>query len=316
MTHPRRFRFGVEMQRPFEGMSWVESAREVESMGYATLFVPDHFHQGLGPIAAMTAAAGATSVLKVAPLVLAADFRHPAVVARELASIDVLSSGRLEVGVGAGYNPLDYQRSGIPMAPAGERVDRLIEHVGVLRALFRGGAVTFAGEHYRIDALELVPAPFTPGGPPILVAGGGRRLLSFAAAAADIVGVNPAIRSQASAGDVARDALPDRIDEKFRWIAAAAPQRVAELEFNAWVSVAVVNETGRTHTVDLLDSLERRFRAPADQVLQSPVVLVGSVAEIVDRLHQRRERWGYSYITVQGPAAHSFAHVVQQLTGN
>src|ERR1700744_3614587 len=105
---PRPFRFGVEMMEPFEGMTWAESARELEALGYSTLFAPDHFDEGLRPIAAMAGAAGATPGLTAAPAVFAADFRPPAVLARELASIDVLSEGRLEVGLGAGYQVNDY----------------------------------------------------------------------------------------------------------------------------------------------------------------------------------------------------------------
>src|ERR1700675_4804979 len=154
MTHARRFRFGAEMMEPFAGMTWAQSAQRLESLGYSTLFVPDHFHEGFGPIMALATAAMATTTLKVAPLVLNTDFRHPAVLARELASIDVLSGGRLEVGLGAGYNPLDYQRSGIPMDAPKVRVDRLIEHVSVLRALWSDGPANFDGEHYKIVDLD------------------------------------------------------------------------------------------------------------------------------------------------------------------
>ena len=151
MTHG--FRFGVEMMAPFDGMSWVDSAREVEALGYSTLFVPDHFHEGFGPITAMATAAMATTTLKVGPMVLACDFRHPAVLARELASIDVLSQGRLEVGLGAGYQETDYDRSGIAMDAPGVRVSRLIEHTRVLKLLFADGPTTFDGDYYRITDL-------------------------------------------------------------------------------------------------------------------------------------------------------------------
>ena len=140
MSQPgRRFRFGAEMMGPFTGMSWTDSARKLESLGYSTLVVPDHFHQGLGPLTAMATAATATATLKVSSMVMNTDLRHPAVLARELASIDIVSEGRLEVGLGAGYNPLDYRRSGIVMDPPSVRVDRLIEHVAVLKALWSDG---------------------------------------------------------------------------------------------------------------------------------------------------------------------------------
>ncbi len=141
MTGGRPFRFGVEMMAPFAGSSWADSARELEALGYSTLFVPDHFDEGYGPITAMATAAVATTSLRVASAVFAADFRHPAVLARELASIDQLSEGRLEVGLGAGYQINDYAGSGIAMDPPGVRVDRLIEYVTVLKGPVRGGSV-------------------------------------------------------------------------------------------------------------------------------------------------------------------------------
>jgi probable F420-dependent oxidoreductase len=146
VSRPRAFRFGVEMMAPFGGLTWAESAREIESLGYSTLFVPDHLDEGYGPITAMATAAAATTTLRVAPAVLAADFRHPAVLARELASIDQLSEGRLEVGIGAGYQVNDYAGAGLAMDPPGTRVARMIEHVTVLRGLFADGPFDFAGE--------------------------------------------------------------------------------------------------------------------------------------------------------------------------
>jgi probable F420-dependent oxidoreductase len=307
--HPRRFRFGVEMLGPFDGMTWTDSARHLEQLGYSTLFVPDHFHNGLGPITAMATAAMATTELVVAPMVLACDFRHPAVLARELASIDLLSGGRLEVGLGAGYNPLDYRRSGIQHDPPGVRVDRLIEHTTVLRALFDQGPVTFAGQHYRIDDLDGTPKPARTGGPPIIIAGGGRRLLTFAAQHADIIGVNPSLPAAPDAS-TARDALPDAIDRKFELIRTSAGERFDQLEFTSWISVAAV-----THDLsELRARLQSRY-GDADQALRSPIVLAGSVGQIVDELVRRRERWGYSYIALQSGQTEAFAPVVAELAG-
>lgn len=220
-------------------------ARRLESLGYSTLFVPDHFHEGFGPIAALTTAAAATTTLKVAPLVLNTDLRHPAVLARELASIDVLSMGRLEVGLGAGYNPLDYQRSGIAMDPPGVRVDRLIEHATVLRELWSQAPTAFEGVHYRIDDLDGTPKPYTAGGPPLLIAGGGKRMLPFAAQHADIVGVNVALAAAPDEAS-ARDALPASIDEKFRRMRTDAGERFDDLEFNAWLTVCRVTDEAQS----------------------------------------------------------------------
>lgn len=311
-AHPRTFRFGVEMPRPFPGMTWADSARRLEDLGYSTLLVPDHLHSELGPITAMATAAAATTTLRVAPMVLACDFRNPAVLAKELASIDLLSEGRLEVGLGAGYNPLDYSRSGIAYDAPGVRVDRLIEHTHVLRRLFGDDPVDFEGEHYRISELDGLPKPNRAGGPPILLAGGGRRLLTFAAQHADIVGVNPSLPSKPSA-ETARDALPDRIDAKFDVIRDAAGERFDSLEFNAWISVAAIGN--ESTTAGVREALSARFGVPADEVLQSPVVLVGDEDAIVDELQRRRDRWGYSYTVLQFEQAEPFAPIVAHLTG-
>jgi probable F420-dependent oxidoreductase len=307
--HP--FRFGIEMMEPFAGKSWAESARELEALGYSTLFAPDHFDEGLGPITAMAAAAAATTELHVATAVLAADFRHPAVLARELAAIDVLSAGRLEVGLGAGYQVDDYRASGITMDPPKVRVDRLIEYVAVLRGLFADGPFTYAGEHFQIDALDGTPHPFTPGGPPIFVAGGGPRMLRFAARHADIVGVNPALPTSEKRAEARHDGVAARIDEKFALIHEAAGERYDDLTFHGWLQVAQVTDDGLTVAQAVADEAELEV----GDVLASPFALIGSVEEIVERLHQRRERWGYSYYTVQQPAAHEFAPILAALAG-
>jgi probable F420-dependent oxidoreductase len=307
-SHP--FRFGVEMMEPFEGLSWAEAARELEALGYSTLFAPDHFDEGLGPLTAMAAAAAATTELRVATAVFAADFRHPAVLARELASIDLLSEGRLEVGLGAGYQVNDYRASGIPMDPPKVRVDRLIEYVAVLRGLFAEGPFSYAGEHFQIDALDGTPHPFTPGGPPIFVAGGGPRMLRFAARHADIVGVNPALPTSERREEAHRDGVAARVDEKFTLIREAAGERYENLVFHGWLQAVVITDDGRGAAADIGAALGG---LDADDVLESPFVLIGSVEEIVARLLERRERWGYSYYTVQQPSARDFAQVLAAL---
>jgi probable F420-dependent oxidoreductase len=309
-AHARRFRFGAEMMEALPGMSWPDSALRLESLGYSTLVVPDHLHEGLGPITAMATAVTATTTLKVAPMVLNIDLRHPAVLAREMASIDILSAGRLEVGLGAGYNPLDYQRAGIDMDPPGTRVDRLIEHATVLKSLWGEQPTTFEGVHYRIHDLDGTPKPFTPGGPPLLVAGGGRRMLGFAAQHADIVGVNVALPSAPDEA-TARDGLPASIDRKFEQIRQDAGDRFDDIEFTAWISICRVTDDGTA----IAARLSARLGAPADLVLASPFILVGTKEEIIDRLQARRERWGYSYFVVKQSSIDEFAPIVAELTG-
>src|SRR5436305_6922762 len=222
MATSRPFRFGVDLQGALPGRSFADSARELEALGYSTAFVPDHLDEGFGPITAMAVAAAATSTLNVGTLVLDCDFRHPAVLARELASIDLLSEGRLEVGLGAGWKKLDYDRSGISMDAPKVRVDRMIEHTKILKALFADEPVTFAGEHYRITDLPGTPRPYTPGGPPFIIGGGQPRVLRFAGQVADIVGVNASIHSGEVDTDAAHDAMPERIDQKVGWLREGA----------------------------------------------------------------------------------------------
>jgi probable F420-dependent oxidoreductase len=309
MSVSRPIEIGVEMMHPFGESSWAQSARDLERLGYSTLFAPDHFDEGYGPITAMATAAAATTRLRVATAVFAADFRHPAVLARELASIDQLSQGRLEVGLGAGYQVNDYRGSGIAMQAPKVRVDRLIEYVAVLRGLFREGAFSYEGEHYTITELDGTPAPYRPAGPPIFVGGGGKRLLRFAARHADIVGVNPTLPSSAAREQAVLDSTAQRIDEKFDWIRDAAGDRFDELVFHAWLKVAHVTNDAEKVVAPLTES----FGGSVEDVLASPVVLVGTVDEILGRLRERRDRWGYTYYTIQQPVTEEFAAVVARL---
>lgn len=310
MGHPRRFRFAADLHAPLPGRTWLDSVREVEQLGYSTLFVPDHFDEGSGPIAAIATAAAVTERLRVGVLVFDCDFRHPAVLARELATIDAISGGRLEVGLGAGWKALDYERSGIPMDRPGVRVSRLIEHAAVLQGLWAGGTFSFAGEHYTITDMPGSPAPHTPGGPPILVGGGAPRLLRWAGATADIVGVNASIHSGEIDQAAAQDALADRIDEKVAWVREGAGDRFDDLELNAWLAVAEITDDPAT-----IEGIAALFGTDAPSLRWSPLALVGAAGEVAEMLQERRERWGYSYHVIPGDKAHDFAPTVAALTG-
>ena len=306
------FRFGCELHTPLEGSTFTESVRELESLGYSTMFVPDHFDEGLGPIAAMATAAAVTTTLRVGALVFDCDYRHPAVLAREMATIDQLSEGRLEVGLGAGWKRWDYDVTGITMDPPKVRVDRMIEHTKIIKALFDEQPVTFAGEHYRITDLPGTPRPHTPGGPPILIGGGQRRVLRFAGANADIVGVNASIHSGEIDTAAAHDAMPERIDEKVGWLHEGAGTRLDDIEINAWLAVAELTDD----TTNVAELVAQMFSAEAKDVLASPLTLIGSTAGCADRLQERRERWGYSYTVIPADKARAFAPLVAQLSGS
>ena len=310
MPHPRRFRFAVELHEPLPGRTWLDSAREVEQLGYSTVFLPDHFDEGPGPIAAAAAFAAVTRTLNVGILVLDCDFRHPAVLARELATIDQIAEGRLEVGLGAGWKKADYDRSGIPMDRPGVRVSRLQEHTAVLRGLWGDGPFSFSGDHYEITGLEGTPKPYRPGGPPIVVGGGAPRLLRWAGATADIVGVNASIHSGEIDEAAAHDALADRIDEKVGWVREGAGDRFDDLELNAWLAAAEL-----TDDPTMVEGIAALFGTDADSFRRSPLALVGSPGDVAEMLAERRERWGYSYHVLPGDRAHDFAPLVADLTG-
>jgi len=312
VTSERPFRFAVELHTAFEGRSWADTVREVEALGYSTLFVPDHFDEGLGPITAMASAVMVTSTLRVGSLVFDCDYRHPAILAREIASIDALSEGRVELGLGAGWKKWDYDVSGIPMDRPGVRVDRMIEYTTIMRALFREEPVTFEGRHFRITGLPGTPRPYRAGGPPILIGGGAPRVLKFAGANADIVGLNASIHSGEVDTAAAHDAMPARIDEKSAWLREGAGARYDEIEINAWLAAAEVTDD----TEGVAAVMGELFSADPKDVLESPLTLIGSTAECADRLQSRRERWGYSYITIPGEKARDFAPLVAQLTGS
>jgi probable F420-dependent oxidoreductase len=259
----------------------------------------------------MATAAIVTTTLNVGSLVFDCDYRHPAILARELASIDALSEGRLEVGLGTGWKRLDYEWSGIPMDLPKVWVDRMIEHTKIVKALFNAEPVTFHGEHYTITDLVGSPRPHRAGGPPILIGGGQKRVLGFAGQVADIVGVNASIHSGEIDTAAAHDALPSSIDEKVQWVREAAGARLDQLELNAWLSVASITDRAS----DLAETLSQVFAATPDEVLASPLTLIGSTPQIVDRLEERRSRWGYSYHVIPHDKIEEFAPVVARLAG-
>ncbi len=309
MAH--RFRFGIQTTRPFEGMTWSETARRIEELGYSTLFVPDHFGDQLAPIAALSVAAEATTTLKVGALVFDNDYRHPVTLAKEMATLDLLSSGRVELGLGAGWMVTDYEQSGMTYDPPAVRVDRFEEALAVVQGLFGDGPVDFDGEHYRISGLEGLPRPHTPGGPPLLIGGGGRRVLSIAARHADIVGVNPDLRAGRIDAATTADALASAVDRKIGWVREAAGDRIEQIELNQLCFAATITDDLDPY-VEFLAGL---FGTPADEVLESPTVVAGSLPEVVDRLEARRDRWGFSYHVFQGDAAEVMAPVVAELSG-
>ena len=312
MTKP--FRFGLQVRGPIEGRSWTDSARMVEDLGYSSLVVPDHFHDQLAPIAALSAAAAVTSTLKVGALVFGNDYRHPIILAKEMATLDVLSEGRLEFGIGAGWMRTDYEQTGMEYDAPGERIERMEESLEVIRRCWAEGAADYDGTHYQLDGYDGQPAPHTPGGPPVIIGGGGPRMLGVAARNADIVGITANLRSGEIGSDAIADSMPEAYDRKVARVKEAAGDRFDQIELNSLTMQTSITDD-RDGQLALFAEL---FGMPVEVVAESPALLVGNVDQICETLQERRERWGFSYVVIQqggGEAGVEFAQVVDRLTG-
>jgi probable F420-dependent oxidoreductase len=243
-------------------------------------------------------------------LVLGNDYKHPAVVAKEAATLDVLSGGRLELGLGAGWMRADYDALGLPYDAPGTRIERLAEAVQVVRGVWSDGPFDFDGDYYRIRAYDGQPKP-VQSTPPIIVGGGGPRLLRLAGRTADIVGINPNLRAGEIGSDAARDSLGDVTAHKIEWVKEGAGERFADLELQIRYFVAAITPDARA----LADALAPAVGLTADDAFTSATVLIGTVDEVCDTLVERRERWGVSYVVVGGDVAGDFAPVVARLAG-
>ena len=279
----RPFRFGVQAWTADSRRAWADQARQAADLGYSTLFLPDHLGDQLAPVPAMVAAADAAPSLRVGTLVYANDFRHPLVLATEAATMALLTDGRLELGIGAGWNQGEYDEAGIAFAPAGERISRLEDTIALVRR--RLG-----------DAC-----------PPLLVGGGGRRVLTLAARESDIVGVT--MRTRPGAIDVT-EATAASTDEKTAWVREAAGERLDRLELTMIVTVVVTDDLDAT-----AERVAKRLGITPEEVAESPHVVFGSVEKIADDLVARRERYGISYWVTYGLGIAALAPVVARLAG-
>jgi len=307
----RPFRFAVQAHGATSARAWRETARHVEALGYSTLYLPDHFSDQPGPIAALMAAADATTRLRVGSLVFDNDYRHPVVLAKEAATIDLLSDGRLDLGLGAGWMATDYQQAGIAYDSAGVRIERMEEGLAIIKGLLAGGPFSFTGKHYKIENLEGSPLPVQKPHPPMVLGGGGRKMLGVAAREADIVNVNFDLRAGRISRSLVRTGLADATDEKIAWIKAAAGDRLEEIELS--VTVFLCNVTDDRNEV--AGTIGGGFGAEAKDVLEMPHFLIGSEDQIVEDLQRRRERYGISYVIVPGEVADDLAPVVERLLG-
>jgi probable F420-dependent oxidoreductase len=311
MGSKHTFRFGVQCGGTHTGDSWRDLARKIEDLGYATMYTPDHFIDTvLAPLPALAIAAEATTTLHVGALVFDNDYKHPAILAKEWATIDVLSSGRTELGIGAGWMKTDYEALGIPYDSAGTRIARLEEALEVIKGCFTGEPFSFSGEHYTITEYTALPKP-AQAHVPILIGGGAPKILGLAGREADVVGINPNLRVGAITADAARSASAQETANKIDWIKAGAGARFDDIELQIRYFVHAITDDRE----GFAQAVAGGFDASPEEVLGSGAALFGTIPEIIDTLQQRRDEWGVTYVVVGGDFFEQFAPVVAQLAG-
>ncbi len=312
MMNKRPFRFGAVAEGAQSRDAWIAKARKAEELGYSTFLMPDHFVTEFSLIAALMSVADATSKLRIGSIVFDNDFRHPAVLAREAATLDLLSGGRFELGLGAGWLPSEYEQTGIPFDPPSVRLSRLEEALSIIKGFFTEELVTFSGKYYTVTDLKGIPKPVQRPHPPIFIGGGGKRLLSIAAREADIIGVHAKVNAD---GTVDMDErFETTLAQKVEWLRQVAGERFNGLELNLLVSVVMITENQRQAAEQYAH--ERGWsEVTVEQVLGMPYFLIGSVDQIIEEIQMRRERFSISYIAVFDEYMEMFAPVVADLVG-
>lgn len=331
MSTFRPFRFSAVIETPQSLQEWQAKARRVEELGYTTLLIPDHLKL-VDPAVGMMAAASVTS-LRVGSHVFCNDFRHPVLLARQAANIDLFTDGRFQFGLGCGYLADEYQQAGIPMGPAGERISRFEEALHIIKAYFHNAApfknlnladslsqgeaataaedeacVSFSGQYYQVQNLAATIQPVQKPHPPIYIGGGGKRILSIAAREADIIGLGA--RSTARGLDWT-SALTEANKTKIEWIREAAGERFNSLEFSNTIFIVAVTD----HAAGAAYGIGQHLGLTPDQVLDCAQILVGPVDQIVEKLQERRAQYGISSIEVTEAHVEALAPVVARLAG-
>jgi probable F420-dependent oxidoreductase len=305
------FRFTIQLEGAPSPAAWRDLARQAEDLGYSTLYIPDHLGDQWGPFVALTVAAEATTTLRVGTLVLDNDFRHPVVLAKEAATLDLVSDGRFELGLGAGWMTSDYDQSGIVMDAPSVRVARLAESIDIMKALWTDGRATLEGEHYRVHDAVGSPRPVTPGGPPLVIGGGSKRILTLAGQHAQIVSVVPSLAAGVVGPEVAGEVLVEKYAERVRWARQAAGDRAGELELQCWTVTVQVVPNGR----EVIETMAPVFSLTPEQLGATPAALIGTVEEIADTLRKRREELGFTNIVVHQAEMETVAPVIAELAG-
>ena len=312
----RPFHFLADVGEIVGGAELAARAQRAEQLGYHSLVLPDHLLGQLSPVVTMATVAAATSTLRMSAFVMNNDLRHPAVLAQDLASIDVLSGGRLDVAIGAGWNKPEYDAIGMTFDPAPIRQARLAESITVLKGLFAGSPFSFTGEYYTISDYAAAPVPLQRPHPPFFIGGGGRRTLSLAGREADIVGLAPRILAAGTVDAASLTLAATR--EKIDWVRDAAGDRFESLEFNIYPSIWPVTVTDdlRGEARRVIDALRSRTGVDltTDDVIDSPHLFIGSIDRLVEKFLQLREELGVSSIMLG--TIDELTPVLERLTGS
>jgi len=324
MSKQRPFRFGVQSFSATSGDAWREIARRTEAAGYSILNLADHFigpgpaqeasghpPQEVAAVPAMAAAADATTTLRVGCRVFCIDYRHPVMLAKEAATLDLLSEGRLEIGLGAGWLAGEYAAAAIPFDPPGVRIARLAEAIELIKRLLADEPVDFAGEHFQVSGFTGRPKPVQQPHPPLMIGGGGERVLSLAGREADIVSFNFNNRAGVLGADGPQNSTAELTAQKLEWVKRAAGERFDRIELEIGAYFTFVGDHGDA----MAEGMGGAFGLTADEMRAHPHGLFGSVDSICDELIRRRELYGISYVTVGDAQLDEFAPVVARLAG-
>lgn len=313
LSMERPFRFSLQVAQAESRREWVDLVRRAEDAGFDMVVTGDHLEQCLAPLLPLATAADVSDRLRLGMMVLNNDFHHPSLLARDLATLDLLSDGRVEVGIGAGHSKPEYARAGLPFDAAARRVDRLAEAVPVLRKLLAGETVSFTGEHYTLTDERCEPHPVQHH-IPMLVGGAGRRVHRIAATLADAVGFTGLGRVL----DDGQRSEPERfavghVDDDVHAVRRAAGTRLPQLELQVLVQGVVITDDAEGAAAQICRTHLRSLGSK--DILDTPYMMVGSVDELVEKLLAHRERWGFSHYTVRREALGQLEPVIAELSG-
>lgn len=322
---PRPFRFAVQSFTASSAAAWREKARKAEDLGYSAFHLADHYigpgpalastnHpvQELAAVPAIAAAAAATRSIRVGCRVFCVDYHHPVVLAKEAATLDFLSEGRLELGLGGGWLQAEYGSMGISFDPAPARIARLAELVSIVKAHFSGEPINHNGDTWKVQGFTGVPKPVQTPRPPIMIGGGSKLVLQLAAREADIISLNFNNRAGVIGPDGVRSSTAEATARKIRWVREAAGDRLASLDIEIAAYFTAVTDKRE----EAAAAMAANFGLTKDDILRYPHGCIGSVEQICDDLRSRREVYGINYVTVGDAQAEAFAPVVARLAGS